>query len=133
MAHFLVGEHLMRDDNVSRARRHFFHVVSALACAVVLTAVSKAAAQIRPGRPPTPPRGGHCILRGTRILTSRGAERIESLSIGDLVMTTRGEMPIKWVGRQHFSQGRSARWPDSVHPIRISRSALADNVPRTDL
>jgi hypothetical protein len=120
-------------DNVSRARRHFFHVASALAGAVVLTAVSKPAAAQRPGPPPPPPKGGHCILRGTRILTSRGAERIESLSIGDLVMTTRGEKPIKWIGRQHFTPGRSARWPDSVHPICVSRSALADNVPHTDL
>jgi hypothetical protein len=73
------------------------------------------------------------MLKGTRVLTSRGAQRIENLSIGDRVITLRGEMPIKWIGRQHFSQGRSARWPDSVHPIHVSRSALADNAPHTDL
>jgi Hint domain len=48
-------------------------------------------------------------------------------------VTTRGEKPIKWIGRQHLGQSRSARWPDSVHPIRVSRSALADNVPHADL
>jgi hypothetical protein len=73
------------------------------------------------------------MLRGTRILTCRGAERIESLSIGNRVVTTRGEKPIKWIGRQHFGRGRSERWPDSVHPICVSRSALADNVPHADL
>jgi hypothetical protein len=73
------------------------------------------------------------MLRGTRILTCRGAERVENLSIGDHVLTLRGEKPIKWIGRQHFSRGSSSRWPDSVHPIRISRAALADNVPHTDL
>jgi len=73
------------------------------------------------------------MLRGTRILTCCGAERIESLSIGDRVVTTRGEKPIKWIGRQYFGRGRSPRWPDSVHPIRVSRSALADNVPHADL
>src|SRR5262245_16314780 len=134
----------MRDDNVSSARRHFFCVLGALAGATFLSAVSKpATAQLRPGpHPPPPPPGGrplppggggHRMLRGTRILTSRGAEPIESLSIGDLVVTTRGVKPIKWIGRQHFTQGRSARWPDSVHPVRVRRSALADNVPHTDL
>ena len=49
---------------------------------------------------------------------------IESLSIGDFVVTTRGEKPVQWIGRQHFTQGRSARWPDSVHPICVSRSAV---------
>jgi hypothetical protein len=73
------------------------------------------------------------MLKGTRVLTPRGARRVEDLRIGDGLVTTRGEKPIKWIGRQHFNRGRSARWPDSVHPIRVSRSALADNVPHTDL
>jgi hypothetical protein len=77
--------------------------------------------------------GGSYMLRGTRVLTCRSAERVEDLSIGDRVATTRGERPIKWIGRQHFSQRASARWPDSVHPVRVSRLALADNVPHTDL
>jgi Hint domain-containing protein len=123
----------MRDDDMSRTRRHFMHVVSALAGTAVLGTVSK------PAKAQTTklctacnifPR---CMLRGTRVLTSRVAQRVENLSIDDRVMTLRGERPIKWIGRQYFSQGRSARWPDSVHPIRVSRSALADNVPHTDL
>jgi hypothetical protein len=117
-------------DNMSPARRHFFHVVSALAGAAVLTALPKGA---KAGS--TAASAVHrCFLRGTRILTSRGAERVESLSIGDRVMTVRGEAkPIKWIGRQHFSQGASSRWPDNFHPIRVARSALADNVPHADL
>jgi hypothetical protein len=66
-------------------------------------------------------------------MTCRGDERVENLSIGDRVVTLRGEKPIKWIGRQHFSRGSSRRWPDSVHPIRVSRSALADDVPNSDL
>jgi hypothetical protein len=130
----------MPDDNVNRARRHFFYVVSALAGAAVLPAISKPAkAQGGNGQAGNGQggngqgSGGHCMLRGTRILTCRGAEPIESLSIGDRVVTSRGEKPIKWIGRQHFGQGRSARWPDSVHPVRIARSALAGNVPLKDL
>src|SRR5262249_4699195 len=115
-------------------RRHFFHVVSALAGATILTTVSKSTqAQPSTSTSTVLHRGGHCMLRGTCILTSCGAKPIETLSIGDLVLTTRGEKPIKWVGRQHFGQGRSPRWPDSVHPIRVSRSAIADNVPLADL
>jgi len=34
------------------------------------------------------------MLRGTRILTCRGTERVDRLSIGDHVVTTRGEKPI---------------------------------------
>jgi hypothetical protein len=126
-------------DNVSRARRHLIHVLGALAGAAVLSIVSKPANATgnqggnSQGGNSQGGGGAHCILRGTRILTSRSAEPIESLSIGDLVVTTRGEKPIKWIGRQHFSQGCSERWPDSVHPIRVSRSALGDNVPHTDL
>lgn len=74
------------------------------------------------------------MLRGTRILTARGSERIEDLSIGDCVINSRGEAkPIKWIGRRRFTQGPTAQWPDSVHPVRVARSALADNVPHTDL
>jgi hypothetical protein len=120
----------MRDD-ASRTRRHFFHIAGALAGAAALAAVSKPVKAH--DRDDGGDGHGHCLLRGTRILTSRGVERIENVSIGDLVVTTRGEKPIKWIGRQHFSQGRSVRWPDSVHPIRVSRSALADNVPNSDL
>lgn len=122
-------------DDVSRARRHFFHVMSALAGAAVLPAISKSAkAQGGNGQGGNGQGGnGRCMLRGTRILTCRGAERVERLSIGDRVVTSRGKKPIKWIGRQHFGQGRSARWPDSVHPIRVARSALADNVPLKDL
>ena len=74
------------------------------------------------------------MLQGTRVLTSRGTEPVENLSIGDNVVTSRGEAkPIKWIGRRRFTQGPSSRWPDNVHPIRVARSALADNVPHADL
>src|SRR5262245_25740961 len=42
-------------------------------------------------------------------------------------------MQIKWIKRQHFSQGRSARRPDNVHPDRVRRSAPADIDPLADL
>jgi hypothetical protein len=73
-------------------------------------------------------------LKGTHILTRQGLKRVETLSIGDHVMTARGEtIPIRWIGRQIFRRGASARWPDSVHPICVACSALADNVPHANL
>jgi hypothetical protein len=123
-------------EKINPARRHFFHVISALAGAAVLTASRQAQAQER-GSSTDISRwrdGSKCMLLGTRILTSRGAEPIENLSIGDCVMTSHGEaMPIKWIGYRRFTQGPAAHWPDSVHPVRVARSALADDVPHTDL
>ena len=126
-------------DKMNLARRHFFQVVSALAGAAVLTAVSgQAQAQYKGNSNGNSNANGHgggrCMLLGTRVLTSRGAERIENLSIGDCVTTSRGEAkPIKWIGRRRFAQGPTSQWPGSVHPVRVARSALADNVPHTDL
>ena len=42
-------------------------------------------------------------------------------------------MPIRWIGRQFFRRGSSSRWPESVHPVRVARSALADKVPQAHL
>jgi hypothetical protein len=117
-------------DNVpSLARRHFFHIMSSAAGALALPVLSgPAKARV------TTLHGTGCFLRGTRILTSNGAERVENLSVGDCVINARGESkPVKWIGDRRFSQGLSARWPDDVHPIRVAKSALADNVPHGDL
>lgn len=129
-------------DKVNPARRHFFHVMGTLAGAAVLTAVS-GQAQAQPkgngngngnGNGKGHPGGGMCMLLGTRVFTPRGAERVENLTVGDCVITSRGKAkPIKWIGRRRFTQGPSSRWPDSVHPVRVARSALADNVPHADL
>jgi len=76
---------------------------------------------------------GHCFLKGTRVLTSRGEARIEDLRIGDLVKTMRGEdLPIKWIGRNTFRRS-GASWPKRVVPIRVSRFAIDDHTPHTDL
>jgi len=126
-------------ESASPARRHLLYVLGALVGVAALPVLSKPAkagnGQDGNSQGGNSQGGGghHCMLRGTRILTCRGPERVEDLSIGEHVVTTRGEKPIKWIGRQLFSQGPSERWPDSVHPIRVSRSAIADNVPDADL
>jgi hypothetical protein len=75
-----------------------------------------------------------CFLRGTSILTSLGATRVEDLAVGDLVVTAKGaSLPIKWIGRQHFNQDEGLRWDKAILPVRISRFALDDRKPQSDL
>ncbi len=72
-----------------------------------------------------------CYLRGTLILTDRGEVPIESLRIGDTVVTRRGGLQaIKWIGRQSFGR-RVFDWRGA--PIRISAEALGAGLPRRDL
>jgi Hint domain len=74
-----------------------------------------------------------CYRRGTRILAERGEVPIESLKIGDRVMTSSGiTRPIRWIGRRSYSG--DAAWGDrEVLPIRIGAGALGDGLPRRDL
>jgi hypothetical protein len=124
----------------SPARRHFLHVISAIASATVVAALStpaQAQAEGTVGGGGGGSQGGgglNCFLRGTRVLSRHGLQRVENLSIGEQIITARGDAtPIKWIGRRTFRRGTSSRWPDGVHPIRVARSALADNVPHADL
>ena len=72
-----------------------------------------------------------CYLRGTRIMTDRGAVEIESLSPGDHVVTKFGGLrPIKWIGRQRFSEQFSSRHDA---PVRFAAGSLGDNRPERDL
>lgn len=79
--------------------------------------------------------GGNCFLRGTRISTANGERRIEDLVAGDVLPTMFGGMrEIQWIGK--FSRTRSDAtkpWTKSARPVRIASSALAPNVPHTDL
>jgi Hint domain len=74
----------------------------------------------------------HCFLRGTRILTPGGEIPVEDLTIGALVETLNGPLPVKWIGRQRFKKD-SPSWHWSVAPIRVARFALSDQYPRRDL
>lgn len=66
-------------------------------------------------------------------MTPTGEVRIEDVRIGDLVQTVRGEaVAVKWIGHQRYKKS-SPTWNDSVIPIRISRHALDERTPHTDL
>src|SRR5262245_378037 len=140
-------DHLNKDSLSMPARRHFLHIMSAVASVAAVPTISTSASAGGNGKGGAngngngngvgnggTTRNAGCLLKGTHILTRHGLKRVETLSIGDHVMTARGEtIPIRWIGRQIFRRGASARWPDSVHPICVARSALADNVPHANL
>ena len=73
-----------------------------------------------------------CYCRGTLILTDRGEAAVETLAIGDKVVTADGvARPIRWIGRRSYS-GRFARGTH-VLPVCIKARALDDQLPRRDL
>ena len=74
-----------------------------------------------------------CVLRGTRIKTTKGDVCIEELQIGDTVATISGEAKqIKFVGRRDLGREPSQPW-NGQGPVKISRFAIDGKVPHSDL
>ena len=84
---------------------------------------------------PTPAMARACFLRGTRIKTVLGEQNVEDLAIGDSLPTVfGGTRPIQWITRyRHVKDDSSKPWKRQALPVRIVDSALAPNVPHTDL
>lgn len=73
-----------------------------------------------------------CFFRGTIVATSEGGKSVESLKIGDLVITNNGTaVPVRWIGRRTVSAVFSD--PLRALPIRICVDALGGGVPRQDV
>jgi hypothetical protein len=67
-----------------------------------------------------------CYVRGTHILTPDGEKPIETLMIGDQVITRfGGTQKIKWLGRQSYDpplhRGQHGQTPGPYHPRRAGR------------
>jgi hypothetical protein len=77
----------------------------------------------------------HCLMRGTTIKTADGDRKIEDLAIGDLLPTMFGGLRrIQWIARYPLKKSDPSKpWVKGVLPVRVSRSALAPDVPHTDL
>ncbi|WP_048708592.1 Hint domain-containing protein [Microvirga massiliensis] len=74
-----------------------------------------------------------CFVRGTLIRTTRGEMPVESLMMGDEVVTLDGSAhTIKWIGRRTFST-RFVKAASRVVPVLIRAGAIAPGVPCRDL
>lgn len=72
-----------------------------------------------------------CFAAGTMIATPEGEVAVETLSIGDMVMTASGDqVPVKWIGHQTIKQSTVST---SQAPVRVSKDALAQGQPNQDL
>jgi hypothetical protein len=71
-----------------------------------------------------------CFAAGTQILTPRGEVTVETLEIGDEVVTASGaHRPITWIGHRNMALERQS----AAQPIRIKAGAVAPGVPNADL
>ncbi len=74
-----------------------------------------------------------CFRAGTLITTADGPVPIESLAVGDLVLTRdNGLQPIRWIARSEIGLARTVIDP-SILPIRIGKGALGHGMPLRDL
>jgi len=73
-----------------------------------------------------------CFLTGTLIATPGGERAVETLAIGDMILTSDGRaVPVKWMGRQHVRN--SVFLSAKLQPVMIGAGALGDGLPHTDL
>ncbi|MGI3186296.1 Hint domain-containing protein [Nioella aestuarii] len=73
-----------------------------------------------------------CFAEGTRITTPEGQCSVETLSIGDALVTADGGIvSVKWIGRQTVSTrfGPAER----LMPVRFAAGSLGDGLPHADL
>ena len=74
-----------------------------------------------------------CFAEGTRILTLRGETAVESLRIGDLVVSAQGPVrPVRWLGHRRIDCRRHER-PRDVWPVRVRAGAFGPGRPFRDL
>ena len=85
---------------------------------------------------PTVPvaRGPKSLLRGARVLATKGGSKVEDLAIGDQLPTmVGGTRPIQWIGHSLIKRRNPSKpWPEDARPVRIPRCTLAPTVPQTD-
>lgn len=74
-----------------------------------------------------------CFGAGTQILTSKGYREIDTLEIGDEVMTRdNGLQPIRWIGSTSIPAAAMQNDPN-LRPVKIAAGTFGANMPETDL
>jgi hypothetical protein len=90
------------------------------------------------GNQPNDPDNVHpacqCFLSGTSILTLDGEEQIQTLKIGDRIVSLSGEArAIRWIGRITVDRDGDAPWHADAMPVRVAKDALGKGSPHRDL
>jgi hypothetical protein len=71
--------------------------------------------------------GTPCFLAGTLIATPSGERAVETLAVGDLLVTQDGRaVPVLWVGHKQVRR-RAGVLPEALAPVRIARGALGNH------
>ncbi|MEL7216468.1 MAG: Hint domain-containing protein, partial [Pseudomonadota bacterium] len=74
-----------------------------------------------------------CFALGTMIATPQGDRAVETLRVGDLVVTSdNGLQAIRWITTRHLSSVRTGLFP-TLRPIRIRKDAFGAGRPERDL
>lgn len=74
-----------------------------------------------------------CFAKGTSLLTKNGSQNIETLDVGDEVITRdNGYQKICWIGKTHVPFEAMAANSER-RPVKIAAGALGKNVPAKDL
>lgn len=74
-----------------------------------------------------------CFVKGTLIKTPYGERPIESLQVGDLVLTRdNGPQVLRWIGSKHVSANSFSNY-DKLRPVRILKDSFGPGVPERDL
>ena len=74
----------------------------------------------------------YCFLEGTKIETPSGEQDVQSLKVGDKVLSVDGrELTVRWMGHEKIVNSIGA----SVHkaPVKISAGAFGNGLPHSDL
>jgi hypothetical protein len=73
-----------------------------------------------------------CFRRGTLIATEQGERPVETLAIGDRIVTQSDLKTLRWIGKRHYSGQALFDRPDML-PVLIRAGGLGDQLPRRDL
>jgi hypothetical protein len=76
-----------------------------------------------------------CFLGGSLIATPEGERAVETLAIGDAVLTEDGRaVAVKWIGRQTVFTVFTAFGPaERLMPVRFAAGSLGEGLPHADL
>lgn len=74
-----------------------------------------------------------CFAQGTLILGPNGEVAVETLEIGQQIVTASGKVcDVLWLGKQTIQPGHGAV-PAALEPVRFRKGALGNGLPHSDL